>query len=80
MAKITVLGSGGWGLALAITLFTNGHEVKVWSPFKEEVEQLRTKRTNEKLLKGIYISDKIEAIFLLAVERLRAVIEPSSFM
>ena len=60
MAKITVLGSGGWGLALAITLFTNGHEVKVWSPFKEEVEQLRTKRTNEKLLKGIYISDKIE--------------------
>ncbi len=59
MAKITVLGSGGWGLALAITLHTNGHEVKVWSPFKEEVEQLRSTRTNEKLLKGIYISERI---------------------
>ncbi len=60
MAKITVLGSGGWGLALAITLYANGHEVTVWSPFKEEVEQLRTTRTNEKLLKGVYISEKIK--------------------
>ncbi len=59
MAKITVLGSGGWGLALAITLHTNGHKVNVWSPFREEVEQLRTTRTNEKLLKGIYVSERI---------------------
>ncbi len=59
MAKITVLGSGGWGLALAITLHTNGHKVNVWSPFKEEVEQLCTTRTNEKLLKGIYVSERI---------------------
>ncbi len=60
MAKITVLGSGGWGLALAITLHTNGHEVNVWSPFKEEVEQLRTTRTNEKLLKGVFVSERIK--------------------
>ena len=59
MAKITVLGSGGWGLALAITLYTNGHEVKVWSPFQEEVNTLNNTRTNEKLLKGIYLSENI---------------------
>lgn len=59
MAKVTVLGAGGWGLALALTLHSNGHSVTVWSPFKNEVEQLSTKRTNEKLLKGIIIPDDI---------------------
>ena len=33
MAKITILGSGGWGTALAITAFDSGHEVTLWSPF-----------------------------------------------
>lgn len=59
MAKITVLGAGGWGLALALTLHSNGHSVTVWSPFKEEVEQLSVKRTNEKLLKDVIIPDDI---------------------
>ena len=59
MAKITVLGSGGWGMALALTAFQNGCDVTLWSPFKEEVELLREKRTNEKLLKGIYLPQEI---------------------
>ena len=29
--KITVVGSGGWGTALAILLHKNGHQVTVWS-------------------------------------------------
>ena len=29
--KITVLGSGGWGTALALLLLENGHEVTLWS-------------------------------------------------
>lgn len=60
MAKITVLGSGGWGMALALSAFKNGCEVALWSPFKEEVSLLREKRTNEKLLKDIYIPKEIE--------------------
>ncbi len=59
MAKITVLGSGGWGMALALSAFKNGCDVTLWSPFKEEVEALREKRTNEKLLKDIYIPNEI---------------------
>lgn len=59
MAKITVLGSGGWGIALAINAFECGHEVSLWSPFEEEVKLLNEKHTNEKLLKGIIIPDQM---------------------
>lgn len=60
MAKITVLGAGGWGIALALTLASNNHEVTIWSPFKNEVDMLREKRCNEKLLKGIIIPESID--------------------
>ena len=38
--KITVLGSGGWGTALAMVLHRNGHRVCLWSYCKEESENL----------------------------------------
>ena len=60
MAKITVLGSGGWGIALALSAHSGGNEVSLWSPFKAEVEMLREKRTNEKLLKDVMIPEEIE--------------------
>lgn len=59
MAKITVLGSGGWGMALAMTASDCGHAVTLWSPFKEEVELLNLKRGNEKLLKGVTLPENI---------------------
>lgn len=60
MAKITVLGSGGWGTALAISAFNCGHNVTLWSPFEDEVAQLNKNRENVKLLPGIKIPDAIE--------------------
>ena len=57
--KVTVLGAGGWGLALALALDTNGQNVTVWSPFEKEVNTLSKERTNEKLLPGIIIPDSI---------------------
>lgn len=60
MAKVTVLGSGGWGIALAITAYNCGHEVKLWSPFEDEVNLLNEKRENEKLLKDVKIPENID--------------------
>ena len=60
MAKITVLGSGGWGMALALSAYGGGNTVSLWSPFKEEVELLREKRTNERLLKDVFLPADIE--------------------
>ena len=50
--KITVLGSGGWGTALALLLLENGHEVTLWSYTEEESRVLRETRENP-MLKGV---------------------------
>ena len=60
MAKISVLGPGGWGIGLAINAYRCGHKVVLWSAFKEEVEALLKTRSNEKLLSGIVIPEEIE--------------------
>ena len=59
MAKITVLGAGGWGMALALSANGCGNEVTVWSPFEEEVAALQKNRGNERLLSGIKLPDEI---------------------
>ena len=40
MKKISVLGAGSWGTALAMLLDENGHEVTIWSIDEKEVEML----------------------------------------
>ncbi len=49
MAKISVLGAGSWGTALAWLLHNNGHEVLMWSLHEEKVCTLRKTRENSKL-------------------------------
>ena len=56
--KITILGSGGWGTALANLLSDNGHKVTLWSFLPEEAENL--KKTGENpFLKGIRLHEGI---------------------
>jgi len=38
--KISVLGDGGWGTALAILLKNKGFDVSLWGAFKEEIEAM----------------------------------------
>ncbi len=56
--KITILGSGGWGTALANLLSNNGHEVTLWSFLAEECENLKKTRENP-FLKGIALHPSI---------------------
>lgn len=58
MAKITVLGAGAFGLALAQSCIDAGHEVTVWSAFEPELEELRTKGESSKL-PGVKIKPEI---------------------
>ncbi len=58
MSKITVLGSGGWGIALSLALYNNGNEVIVWSAFENEIAEL-TVNHETKLLKGVKIPEEI---------------------
>ena len=38
MERISVIGAGSWGIALANLLAGNGHDVTVWSIMKDEIE------------------------------------------
>ena len=60
MSKITVLGGGGWAIALAMVLNDNGHNVTIWSAVNREVEALKTHRENKISLPGVIIPETIE--------------------
>ena len=57
--KVFVLGTGGWGIALAMLLHDNGHEVTSWTYLQEECDLLLRERANEKLLPGVKIPEGI---------------------
>lgn len=52
MANITVLGGGTWGIALAVLLSNNGHQITVWSALDSEIEML-SKTHEHKMLPGV---------------------------
>ena len=59
MAKISVIGSGGWGIALTILLHKNGHELTVWSFDKKEAKELKITRENKAKLANILLPEDI---------------------
>lgn len=60
MAKISVLGAGSWGTALALLLYNNGHQVTLWSALADEVEMLREKREHASKLPGVKLPEDME--------------------
>ena len=62
MAKITVLGSGGFGISLAVMADSCGHQVTVWSAFADEIERIKKDKEHKKLLPGVEIKDTINLI------------------
>ena len=57
--KIAVLGSGGWGTALALVLLENGHDVTLWSYTAEESAVLRETGENP-MLKGVPLPKELK--------------------
>jgi len=63
--KISVIGSGGWGCALANLLAKKGYDVLLWSWQKEESDRIAAKRENELCLKGVVLDEKIKYTYSL---------------
>ena len=59
MAKVSVIGAGSWGTALASVLARNGHEVTIWSIMEEEIAMLKEKREHVTKLPGVKLSEEI---------------------
>lgn len=59
--KISVLGDGGWGTAIAI-LLSKRNKVFFWGAFPEYVDFLNRTRENKKFLPGIKIPENINIL------------------
>ena len=74
MKKIAIIGSGSWGVALAIHLAECGNEVKIWS-FDEEEKRLINEERICKFLPGIMVPGNIKCS-----NNFQEVIEDSEFI
>ena len=55
MKRVSIIGAGTWGTALAITLSRKGHAVTLWAYEPEVVESIRLRHENELYLPGMKI-------------------------
>ena len=58
MKKIAIIGSGSWGVALAIYLANQGNDIKLWS-FSEEEKDLINNEKRCKFLKDVVIPEHV---------------------
>lgn len=58
--KITILGSGAYGLALATMAKINNHDITVWSRNEKEIEELIINHTNKRVLPNYILPNGIE--------------------
>ncbi|MBL4899517.1 MAG: NAD(P)H-dependent glycerol-3-phosphate dehydrogenase [Colwellia sp.] len=59
-AKITVLGAGSYGTALAICLARNGHKTLLWGRDAPQVNDMFSARENAKYLAGCTFPDSLQ--------------------
>lgn len=59
--RVTVLGSGSWGTALAKVLSDKGHRVVLWGRRAELAEAIRKERENTTFLPGFRLADTLDA-------------------
>ncbi len=56
--KTAVIGSGGWGTALAMRLYKNGHDTVLWTHNPAKAEMLSVSRENP-MLPGVRLPDSL---------------------
>ncbi|OON94304.1 MAG: glycerol-3-phosphate dehydrogenase [Candidatus Epulonipiscioides saccharophilum] len=57
--NVTVLGAGGWGLALALLLNENRHDITIWCFDEKEKDDILSHRENKRCFPGIKIPIEI---------------------
>jgi len=57
--RVSVIGAGGWGTALALLMAKRGLEVAIWGHDPAHVQSMRTEGENRKYLPGVPLSPLI---------------------
>ena len=81
--RISVIGAGGWGSALAQLLSGHGLPVTIWAHDPAQVEEINTAHSNRKFLPGVTLAANITATPDMAVAAqgdVIIVVPPSQFL
>lgn len=63
--KIGVIGAGSFGTALALTLVNKGHQVRIWSRDRQQLDLMKETRENPKFLPGVVLPEALEMAYTL---------------
>lgn len=72
--SVAMIGAGSWGTALAISLVSGGHTVRLWTRREEAAEQMRRLRHNPTYLPDVELPDDV-----LITSDLGTAVEDSDF-
>ena len=59
--KITVIGAGAWGTALALHFALHNHQVAIWARNAEQLAAMQADRENKRYLPGFKLPDNLTA-------------------
>jgi len=60
---VCVIGDGAMGTVCATLLAGKGYRVRMWGPFREQIEALCRQRENKRYLPGLVIPDNVEFVW-----------------
>lgn len=61
MRKVSVIGAGSWGTAIAFVLAENGHDCLLWARRPEQAEEINELKTNEAYLSNQRLPANLKA-------------------
>jgi glycerol-3-phosphate dehydrogenase (NAD(P)+) len=61
VSKVSIIGAGAWGTALALAAFRAGSQVTIWSISLDEVDTINSRHENISRLPGIALDPKLQA-------------------
>ena len=67
MEKVTVLGAGSWGTALAVVLAENGVDTLIWTHREDQSQEINEMHTNKKYLSETVLPSNLRATSNLEV-------------
>lgn len=66
MPTVTILGAGRMGTALAQTIASNGHHIRLWSIEPDVLEEIRDRHANSRYLPGVTLNQQVVPCWTIA--------------